>query len=174
MGLLKILSAFCIFITSSAIGFSYGQTFSLRFENLLYLEHCIKILETEIVYGATPLPEALANVKKKGKPRVSFIFDDIRRDLISNKREAIYHSFLTVEEKLHHRLHLKKEDIEIFFSLGRVLGSSDREDQSKIFKIVLAQLEGQLDEAKLEKNQNAKLYRSLGIITGLGIIILLI
>ena len=71
-------------------------------------------------------------------------------------------------------VYILKEDVEILLSLGRVLGSSDRADQSKIFKLVLNQIGAQIEEAKMEKNQNEKLYRSLGVITGIGIIILLI
>ncbi len=174
MNLLKLLFALCIFGTSSIIGFSYGQVFTLRYENLLYLEQCIKILETEIVFATSPLPEALSNVARKGKARVSFVFEEIKKDLISNRRDSIYESFLAIEKILYENFHFKKEDVEIFISLGRVLGSSDRLDQAKIFRLILNQIEGQIGEAKEEKNQNEKLYRSLGIITGIGIVILLL
>lgn len=174
MYLLKFLSMLSIFSICTIIGYYYGQKYALRFENLVYLEQCIKILETEIVYGATPLPDALSNVYKKGKSTVSYIFEDIKKDLISNKRGFVFESFLEIESQLYNRLYLKKEDVEIFLSLGRVLGTSDRLDQSKVFKIILNQISAQIAEAKAEKNQNLKLYRSLGVITGIGIIILLI
>lgn len=174
MFLLKLVSSLLIFLTSTSIGYIYGKTFSYRLENLIYLEQCIKILETEIVYGATPLPEALSNVFKKGKGKVSYIFEEIKNDLLSNKREGIYHSFLSVEGILYDNLHLKKEDVEIFLALGRVLGTSDRKDQQKNFVLILNQIAAQILEAKVEKNKNEKLYKSLGVITGVGILILLV
>ncbi len=174
MTLLKLISSSLIFLTSTTIGYLYGKTFSSRLENLMYLEQCIKILETEIVYGATPLPDALSNVFRKGKEKVSYIFEEIKKDLLINKREGVYSSFLSVEEKLYDDLHLKKEDVEIFLALGRVLGASDRADQQKNFVLILNQITAQILEAKNEKNKNEKLYRSLGIITGAGIIIMLV
>lgn len=174
MILLKLISSSLIFLTSTTIGYIYGKTFSSRLENLIYLEQCIKILETEIVYGATPLPDALSNVFRKGKDKVSYIFEEIKKDLLLNKREGVYNSFLSVEEKLYDNLHLKKEDVEIFLALGRVLGTSDRADQQKNFVLILNQITSQILEAKNEKNKNEKLYRSLGIITGAGIIIMLV
>lgn len=171
---LKLLSMTSILSICTILGYYYGRKYALRFENLVHLEQCIKILETEIVYGATPLPEALSNVYRKGKPRVSYIFEEIKKDLIENKRSFVYESFLEVEGDLYSRLHLKKEDVEILLSLGRVLGSSDRLDQSKIFKLILNQITAQIVDAKTEKNQNEKLYRNLGVIVGIGIIILLI
>lgn len=174
MIILKLLSSLLIFLTSTSIGYIYGKTFSARLENLIYLEQCIKILETEVVYGAIPLPEALNNVFNKGKSRVSYIFEEIRNDLLFNKREGVYHSFLSVERKLYDNLHLKKEDVEIFLALGRVLGTSDRIDQQKNFILILNQITAQILDAKVERNKNEKLYRSLGVITGIGIIILLV
>ena len=174
MFFLKLLSIISIFSICTILGHYYGQKYALRFENLVALEQCIKILETEIVYGATPLPEALSNVYKKGKPRVSYIFEEIKRDLVANKRSFVYDSFLEIAGELYKSLYFKKEDVEIVLSLGRVLRSSDRDNQSKIFKLVLKQIGAQIEEAKVEKNQNEKLYRNLGVITGIGIIILLI
>lgn len=174
MTLLKLISSSLIFLTSTTIGYLYGRTFSSRLENLIFLEQCIKILETEIVYGATPLPEALTNVFKKGKSKVSYIFEEIKNDLLTHKREGVYNSFLSVEKELYENLHLKKEDVEIFLALGRVLGTSDRRDQQKNFVLTLNQINAQILEAKNERNKNEKLYRNLGVLTGTGIIILLI
>lgn len=174
MIILKLLSSLLIFLTSTSIGYIYGKRFSDRLENLIYLEQCIKILETEVVYGAIPLPDALTNVYNKGKGKVSYIFEEIKNDLLQNKREGVYQSFLSVERKLYDNLHLIKEDVEIFLALGRVLGTSDRTDQHKNFILILSQISTQILDAKIERNKNEKLYRSLGVITGVGIIILLV
>ena len=174
MALIKLLLVSSIFFTCSIIGYIYSRKFSLRLENLIYLEQCIKILETEIVYGATPLPGALSNVFNKGNPRVSFVFNEIKEDLIANKRGQIHNSFLSIEDILYNNLYLRKEDVETFLSLGRVLGTSDRMDQQKNFLLIYNQIAALILEAKFERNKNEKLYKSLGIITGIGIIIILI
>lgn len=174
MFLLKFISSLGIFLTSTFIGHLYGQKFTLRFENLIYMKQCIKILETEIVYGSTPLPDALSNVHRKGKKKVSYIFEEIKEDLLLNKPSDLSSSFLSVEEKMYEELSFKKPDVEMFLAFGRVLGTSDRLDQQKNFALILNQMDGLIAEAKLEKTKNEKLYKSLGVITGIGIIILLI
>ena len=174
MILLKILLLLVIFAICTSIGILHGRTFSTRLENLIYLEQCIKILETEIVYGSTPLPQALSNVYSKGNPRVSFIFEAIKEDLLENKRGEIYLSFVSVREILFTKLNLKKVDVETFMSLGRVLGTSNREDQEKNLKITLNQMTGLIFEAREERNKNEKFYKTLGLITGIGIIIILV
>lgn len=174
MFLLKLLLFASIFISSSTMGHLYGQRFSTRLENLIFLEQCIKILETEIIYGATPLPEALNDTFNKGNMKVSYIFRYIKEDLILNKRDSVYESFLAIENCLYEEIHLKKEDVEIFLSLGRVLGTSDRLDQQKNFVMVLNQINAKVLDAKIDKEKNEKLYKTLGVIGGLGIIILLV
>lgn len=174
MVVLKITSIIVIFFTCTIIGYIYGKRFSTRLVNLIFLEQCIKILETEIVYGSTPLPEALSNVYRKGNIKVSYIFKDIKDDLLLNKRDLVYNSFLSVEDKMYNELQFRKEDIETFFSLGRVLGTSDRMDQQKNFILIYNQIAALILDAKFERNKNEKLYKNLGVITGIGIIIILV
>ncbi len=65
MIIMKFLGGLLVLISTSLIGFFYGNQYSNRLNNLVYMEQCIKMLETEIVYGAVPLPEAMLNVYKK-------------------------------------------------------------------------------------------------------------
>ena len=174
MILLKISLLIVIFLICTSIGILHGKTFSTRLENLIYLEQCIKILETEIVYGSTPLPQALTNVYEKGNPKLSFIFEAIKEDLLEKKRGDIYLSFISIKEILFTKLNFKKVDVETFMALGRVLGTSNREDQEKNLKITLKQIAGLIFEAREERNKNEKLYKTLGLITGIGIIIILV
>lgn len=174
MILIKFLSSIGIFLSCTLIGQFYGNKYSSRLSNLIYLEQCIKILETEIIFGATPMPDALHNVYKKGNRKVSYIFEIIKEDLLFKKPNNLINSFLTVEDMLYSELSLKKQDVELFLSLGRVLGTSDRNDQEKNFIFTLNQIRNQIAEAKEEKYKNEKLYKSLGIISGLVLIILLI
>jgi stage III sporulation protein AB len=174
MALIKTISSIIIICSCTFLGFLYGKRYSDRVNHLIYLEQCIKMLETEIVYGATPLPEALYNVYLKGNKKISFIFEYIREDLISNKRGEVLDSFISIKDVLATKLQLKDEDIESFISLGRVLGSSDRQDQQKNFVIILNQIRELTREAKIEKDKNEKMFRNLGVLTGLAIVIILI
>ena len=174
MGLIKLIGSLLIISSTTLIGFYYGRKYSSRLKNLIYMEQCIKILETEIVYGATPLPEALTNVYNKGNKSVSFVFEDIKNHLLGNKKGQIFDSFSHMVIPLKDRLNFKEEDIEVFLSLGRVVGSSDRQDQEKNFKLILNQIAVLEREAKLERDKNEKMFKNLGILTGLAIVIILI
>lgn len=171
---MKLIGGFLIIFSSTMLGFYYGNKFSKRMENLFFLEHCIKILETEIVYGACPLPEALLNVYRKGNKRVSFIFNDIRSNLLLDKDGDVFNSFTIVSEKIKDELNFKDEDIELLLSLGRVLGASDRQDQEKSFKIILNQIQLLQNDAKKERDKNERMYKNLGVLMGIAIVIILL
>lgn len=174
MGLFKIIFNLIILLTSSMIGFLYGGTFSKRAKNILDLEYCVRILESEILVGNTPLPVALNNAYIKGKGEISSIFKILKDDLLIEGREDIYHSFLNLKDILESRYLLKREDIEVLMFLGQTLGKTNREDQEKNFIFVKDQLNELTLHANLEKARNQKLYRSLGVLTGIGIIIIFI
>lgn len=174
MIIMKFLGGLLVLISTSLIGFFYGNQYSNRLNNLVYMEQCIKMLETEIVYGAVPLPEAMLNVYKKGNKKVSFLFKEIRDHIIENKVEEVYYSFYDLRHILKNDLNFKQQDVEIILSLGRVLGTSNREDQGKNFQLILNQIIILEKEAKLERDKNEKMFKSLGVLVGLAIVIILI
>lgn len=171
-----IITIFYLLILSSSsiIGWLYGRTFTRRARNITDLEYCIRVLESEILVGNTPLPDALLNVDKKGKGSISKIFIDIREDLLQENRDDVYYSFLSLEKKLKNTYSLNKEEIEIVFFLGKILGKTDRLDQEKKFNFIKNQINELSSSANLAREKNEKLYPSLGVLVGLSIIIILI
>ncbi len=174
MLILKIIGSLIIIASSSLIGCLYGDKYSKRLRNLIYMRNCLQLLETEIMFTATHLPEAFENVYKKGNKNVSYFFKDIKEYLLSNKSNCIYDSFQFACSKSKNNLCLEDEDIEILLSLGKVLGKSDRIDQQKHFKAILTQLDRSRIEAEEKKKKNEKMYKSLGILSGFALVILLI
>lgn len=173
MFLVKIIGCFMIILSSSILGFNYSRLYSERLRNLINFQHCLQILETEIIYAATPLPEALKEVYNKGNKKVSYVFDEIRKYLINNKSSNVYDGFLKIASELKENLCFKEEDIEIILSFGRSLGVSNRIDQEKHFKVILLQLKNQQKDAEEEKTKNGKMYKSLGVLIGFGIVLAL-
>lgn len=171
---MKLIGGILIIFSSAMFGFYYGNKYSSRMENLFCLEHCIKILETEIVYGASPLPDALSSVYRKGNKKVSFIFNDIRAHLLGDKDGDVFNSFSAIAKDLKENLNFKDEDIELFLSLGRIIGASDRQDQEKNFKIILDQIRLLQNNAKKERDKNERMYKNLGILMGIAIVIILL
>ena len=69
---------------------------------------------------------------------------------------------------------LLPKDKEVLNGLGKLLGQTDIEGQINQIKLVDDFLNIQIQEANEAKNKNEKLYRTLGMVAGLGIVIILI
>ena len=70
-------------------------------------------------------------------------------------------------------LNFNNEDINLIKSFGSMLGKTDVDGQMSEINQFVSLLNGQIVTAEEEKNKNSKMYKSLGTIVGLGIVILL-
>lgn len=174
MRLIQIAFNIIILSSSSLIGLIYSNRFRIRASNLLDLEYCIRILEGEILVTNNPLPEALERVYKQGKGDIRLVFKKIRNNLTLEKPNDLYSSFLAQEEELREKYCLQSRDIDVFFSLARVLGKTNSEDQAKNFKFAIDLIHNLAMEANREQVKNKKLYPSLGVLIGIMIIIIII
>ena len=68
---------------------------------------------------------------------------------------------------------LKKEDIRLLKTFGNMMGKTDIEGQINEINQFLILLNGQISNVEEEKNKNSKMYKSLGTIIGLGIVVIL-
>lgn len=170
---IKLLGSVFIIISSTMIGIEYSRKYSKRLNNLKYLQNCIQMLETEIVYSSNQLPDALESIYIKGNAKVSFLFNNIKEYLIENKDKSLFESFKHNIEKSKDKLYLDSDDVEILLSLGRILGTSDAVDQQKHFKTAIMNLEVNQRDAKEKKDKNEKMYRSLGVLFGVAVVIIL-
>lgn len=170
----KLLLYLLVFSTSSLIGFMYGGIYSKRVNSLILLQQAIRLLQGEVIIFANPLPDALVNISKKISGEVSKVFVIIKEDLNINQSGDVYESFLKGEKFLRDNCGLQKMDTDLFLSLGKVIGKTNREDQERQFSYVLNELDLIIVDAKNQMLKNEKLYRSLGVLLGLGMIIILI
>ena len=70
-------------------------------------------------------------------------------------------------------MNLKNEDLNLIRTFGNMLGKTDVEGQISEINQFAILLNGQIEKAKDEEGKNSKMYKSLGTIVGLGIVILL-
>lgn len=174
MLLLKILMLLNIFSICAILGFSFGHRYTKRLNGLQDLQEVTRLLQTELLVFLTPIPIAIENIlEKTSQPMtkvLSFMRDKIEKDEVGD----LYAIFNEASYLLEEEYNLSPEDLEIFKSLGKVIGRSYRDNQELQIKYVLNSFQEQIHEAKEEKNMYGKMYGSLGIILGLGMIIILI
>lgn len=172
--MLKLVGCLFVIISSSGIGFLLGSRFGERVEDIRNFRTSIQMLETEISYSHTPLPEAFVCVAKKSGGAVRAIFEHVGDSLGSRRSGNVGDAFASALNRSSGSVSLSPEDMGILKSFGHSLGCSDVDGQMKCFKLVSKQLEAQQAKAEQERGKNERMYKSLGVLTGLAVSILLL
>lgn len=171
--LLKIICSIIIVISTSLLGNIFANTYVERTRLLNSLLSTLQMLETEIVYGATPVPILLKKIGKKSKRELENIFITAA-NLLDEKQgqtlEEVWYKSVAEETK---NTVFNKEDIEILLALGKNLGISNCEDQIKHIRLIQEDIKRQYELSLIEQGKNVKLYKNLGFLLGLSIVIIL-
>lgn len=172
--IIKISLLVMVLVVSTMIGFFISNKFSERVKELEDLATALELFETKISYTYDSLIDTFTYISENLKTKIYRIFFITAEHLRENKNLSAGEIFRNVidEEKIF--LELNKKDIEIIKNLSIALGQVDLETQLKNINLVSNLLNVQLKEAREEKMKNFKVYRNMGVLTGLVLIILLI
>lgn len=171
MEFIRYVFLILILTCSTSIGWILSKGFQDRLKELRYLDKIINIIQNKIKFTGKPLKlifEEVSNLDKKSP--MTNILKEISKNLTNMKIEESIDNAIKNNKNY---LSLKTEDINLMKSLGTILGKTDINGQmSEIneFKILLKK---HLEDAEFEKSKNSKMYKSLGTILGLVIVILL-
>jgi stage III sporulation protein AB len=166
------MGAVMLIIASGIVGLVVARNYSLRPQQIRYLQNAMQMLETEILYGLTPLPLALKRVGKRLPHPINDLFYKTADLLIEGEGLTAGEAWEIALHDLEEESALLPEDLDILVYFGQSLGGSDREEQSKNLKLVKEHLINMEKKADQLKEKNQKLWQYLGF--SLGAIIALI
>jgi stage III sporulation protein AB len=172
--MLKLIGSFIVILTTTIIGFTYAKVYMDRVKQLRDLQYALNMLESEILYTATPLVVALSSVAEKSSEAVKHLFLNMADLLREKKIGSVHEAFNEAYKISKSELFLEDEEVNIIASFMQSLGSSDIEGQKKNFNITIKKLEGFEKKAEELRVKNEKLYRYLGVCAGVLIVIILV
>lgn len=172
--MLKLTFILSIFLISTYVGFAYGETFRRRQDELKEILKGLTILENDIVYGATPLPEALDKLSHKLCEPSKLLVKAVTNRLTKGDVESVYEGVKKEFTLLESKFYLYEEDKKIMQDFFKSLGESGIYGQEKIFSLAIEGIKINLREADEFAKKNIKLYRYLGICFGAMISIFII
>ncbi|MFC0561626.1 stage III sporulation protein SpoIIIAB [Halalkalibacter alkalisediminis] len=170
---MKLIGAVVIILATTWLGFEFAKRLSERPKQLRQLKVAIQSLEAEIMYGLTPLAEASEHIAKQMPKPISYFFEHFSNRLLTKQETA----FEAWEESLKETWNLTSmldSEREVMMQFGATLGQHDREQQQKQIKLTLAHLEREEHEAKERQHRYERMIKSLGFLTGLLIVILML
>ena len=171
--LIKIVGSLLIISASTIIGCAYSRDYARRPAQLRELQGQLQILENELSFQLNPLLEAFSTIAGTGSITTNFFSSAAR--YLKNKRgiSATRAWELAINDNIS-ATSLVEEDKDIIIAFGKMLGSSDLEGQIRNIRLTLSQLEIQESKAEESRKKNESMYRNLGVLGGLALVIFLV
>lgn len=167
MIILKDITLILIIITCSYLGISKAKNFENRVEDLNKFQNALIMFKSKIEFTYEPLKNIFEDISKViYKDEENMFIDTIK------SKQNIYSAWCEAIDIT--QMSFNKEDKEIIKMLGKLLGKTDINGQVSEINLTMNLIEKQIEKAEIEKTKNVKLYKTMGVILGMGICIILI
>lgn len=171
--MLKLIGASLILLSTTLCGFYFAKKLSDRTSQIMELQMSLQMLETEIFYGSTPLEIAFHKISSKESGVIGRLFRRCTYYFQHLDGATTYECWRRSLAEVTPKLALQKSELEWLSHFGQIVGNSDRADQQKHIQLMMAQLKKTEAEAREEQLKYEKMYKTLGVLTG-GLIVILI
>lgn len=169
MLIIKLIILLSVFVSCLLIGILMAKKYTNRLQELREMKNALNMFETKIKFTYESLPEIFKEISRQCNKNIGDIFKKACEDMKDKSAgEAWNESIDTVNSNMN------IEDKTILKSLGKLLGKTDIEGQISEIKLVSRFLDTQIELAEKEKEKNEKMYKTLGGVVGLTLVIIFI
>lgn len=162
-----------IVLAGTLAGFQKARQYAERPRHIRGLIAALQRLETEIMYGYTPLPDALRRIGVQSSGPLQWFFISAAEDMSPPHNRSAQEAIHRAAETHWKSLALKGSEREIIRQLSCTLGTSDRSNQSTHIALALQQLKQEEAAAREDQGKYEKMSKSLGLLLGALIVILI-
>nr|WP_263325772.1 stage III sporulation protein SpoIIIAB [Neobacillus sp. Marseille-Q6967] len=171
--MVKIIGAILIIVATTWTGFEFAKHLSERPRQLRQLKSALQSLEAEIMYGHTPLHEAARRLAAQLPKPLAPFFEGFAKKL-TDTETTVKDAWESSLKEIWKQTAFKQGEYEIMRQFGETLGRHDRLSQQKHIMLTLSHLEREEADAVESQAKYEKMVKSLGFLSGLLLIILLI
>ncbi|MFB4166440.1 stage III sporulation protein SpoIIIAB [Virgibacillus sp. JSM 102003] len=171
---MKWIGALLFIGTTTLIGFEFSRKLNARPKHIRQLKNALQILEAEILYSQLTLQDAFQTIAKQIPDPARSFFHRLSRTLVNEKGVDLYNVWDNQVNKLLKESALGTNEEEILKQFGRTLGQHDFEQQKKHIHLTIKHLDRELEEARDNQYKYSKMAKSLGLLCGIFIVLLLI
>ena len=172
MTILKIIISLAIVLLTAYIGNQKAVSLKKREYILREMVTFLKLVEDEIRYCLSILPNAYEASRQKLTTDLKIAIGQITVDMINF--ENLNYVDKSIVDNISKLNELTEYDKDVFISTLKNLGRSDLDSQINIIDNTVNILENQIKEANENKLKNSKMYRTVGMVTGLMIVVIFI
>lgn len=171
MQMIKYISLMSILFLAIYIGNLMSKKYINRVNELVQIKLALNIIKSKIKFTQIPLKDIFEQIYKNTEElNIKEFWKNTINELNKNiEIETAWENAIKETE-----INLNKEDLSILLDMGKMLGKTDVDGQVSNLEIATTFIDTQIQKAEAEKQKNSKLYKTLGVVTGLSIVIILI
>ena len=168
-----IAGAIILILGCTALGFYYASHDGFRVMDLHEFKKALMILSSEIEHMRAPLPIACANIAKRTSAPANNLFSQFSNKLSENNGETAYQLWANALASQKKHAFLVSEDWEVLDSFGKTLGYLDKQMQQSAIAQTVEYINEKTVSLQTQAEKNKRMYRSLGVIGGLLLAVVL-
>ncbi len=168
IGIILILSA------TTLCGFAFAAREKYRLKELGEIERGILLMKNQISYLGTPLTELLEQISWKTGGITGQAFQEISAKMAERQGNSAEEIWESIWLRLGKKSYLSAVDLEELLAFGKTLGFIEKEQREGSMDMLLHYLREQQESIKKRLEKNGKLYYSMGVLSGLLLVITLL
>lgn len=170
---IKYVCMVVILVCSSLLGFYLSKLDEYHLKDLLNVKKMAMMLASEIEYSSS-LVAALEHISQRLDAPFNNWVMDIAVELAKRTGKPLVTIWNEKSELYVNSAYLTDKDWEYIRDFGKNLGYLDKSMQHKNIRLFIDYLDEEIALINNSKDNNKKMYRSLGILMGLLVVIVLI
>lgn len=172
--LFKITGGIIVILSCTFLGYILSADCSRRPQQLRDLQSMLQMFENQISFLSDVITEAFERISRVSGSETGIFFSRTVDILKGSRNVSATEAWEEAVRQNIKKTALDREDEEILLAFGKILGSTDLEGQVKNIRLALEQLKNQENKAEASRERNEKMYRSLGILGGIAVVIVLL
>jgi stage III sporulation protein AB len=169
--MLQIAGAVLVCTATTLWGFNMAARGAKRAKDLMEFKNTLILLKSRIEYAMHTLPQAFLYISERTSPHFAAFYAQISNDLERGKTDA--GSAWAQGIAALAQTCLSKDDMQKISMLGPSLGNMDKMVQLDAIDMISKGIDATITELNKENPKNARMYRGLGVVSGLLITIIL-
>ena len=171
--IIRCLAYSIIIMGCGYIGLYMSSSIDKRIEQLNDFEYMLKQLSFNISFLSLPMQEAIYKVSETQKGVIRKITENVSGLMLGRPDITMQFAWNHAISNYKNSLYLKESEISILEDFSTYIGNGDKDETLACIRAASAKLHLAADSARDERMKDGKLYKSIGFLSGMLIVILL-
>lgn len=172
--MIKFLGAMLVILACTLLGMTSVLKKRKTQHALCELENSLKEMANAIEFSLAPLPDVICRLTKEQFTDPQGFLNKLTKEMSTEKNLSLSCAWQTITHRFAEENALPTSTISLMLSLGETLGKMDYETEINRLLKAAKTLSEQAKDMELNREKTEKAVKSLGVILGIFIVIILV